>query len=129
MANILVVEDDVHVRNFICDILIKNGHTIHDAADGSEARNIVEKEAIDCVITDILMPGIEGIELISSLHKYRPEIKVIAVSGGGRDDANHYLDMAGEFGADRIIYKPFAPQKLLDIVEAVIWEQRPTSTA
>jgi DNA-binding NtrC family response regulator len=124
MAHILVVEDDCHVRHFLCDILAKQGHTLYGAADGSEAFNIVEQEPIDCVITDILMPGVEGIELISGLHKYRPEIKVIAVSGGGRVDAAHYLNMANEFGADRLIFKPFEPQKILDTVDVLLWDQR-----
>ena len=127
MAHILVVEDDIHVRHFICDILTKEGHTLHDAGDGAEAFNIIEEYPIDCVITDILMPGIEGIELISGLHKYRPDVKVIAVSGGGRVDAYHYLDMADEFGADRIIYKPFDPQKILDTVDTLLWDQRATA--
>jgi DNA-binding NtrC family response regulator len=124
MARILVVEDDTHVRHFLCDILIKQGHTLHDATDGAEAFGIVEREPIDCVITDILMPGVEGIELIANLHKYRPEIKVIAVSGGGRVDATHYLDMAGEFGADRVIFKPFESQKIIDTVDILLWDQR-----
>ena len=62
MIRILVVEDDVHIRTFLTSLLVKQGHRVFEAGDGAEALNIIAKESIECVITDILMPGIEGIE-------------------------------------------------------------------
>ncbi len=124
MIRILVVEDDVHVRAFLSGILMKQGHRVLEANEGAEALNIVTQESIDCVITDILMPGIEGIELIRDLRREQPEIKIIAISGGGRVDATQYLHMAEDLGADRVIIKPFDPQQILDTVDVLFWEER-----
>lgn len=124
MIHILVVEDDVHVRNFLCNSLSREGHTVYTATDGSEALNIIEQEPIQCIITDILMPGVEGIELISDLHKHHPDVKIIAISGGGRIEADHYLSMANEFGADRLISKPFKVQQIIDTVDVLFWEKQ-----
>jgi len=124
MIRILVVEDDVHIRTFLCSLLIKQGHHVYEAGDGAEALNIIAKESIECVITDILMPGIEGIELIRDLRQEQSEIKIIAISGGGRVDATQYLHMAEDLGADRVIIKPFDPQQVLDTVDVLFWEKQ-----
>jgi CheY-like chemotaxis protein len=124
MVSILVVEDDVHVRTFLRGLLEKEGHRVLEAGEGAEALNVVSQESIECVITDILMPGIEGIELIRYLRHEQPDIKIIAISGGGRVDASQYLHMAEDLGADRVIIKPFDPQQVLDTVDVLFWNRQ-----
>ncbi|MBF0474756.1 MAG: response regulator [Deltaproteobacteria bacterium] len=83
MAKILVVDDDASFRHMLCLSLGKDGHSVVEASDGNMAVKLVGNESVDLVITDIIMPDKEGIELILELKKTNPEIKIIAISGGG----------------------------------------------
>ncbi|MFC1762746.1 response regulator [Planctomycetota bacterium] len=124
MARILIADDDTHLTSILKDILERHGHEAVEAADGVSALSLCAQQKFDLVITDILMPEKEGIEVISELSKAFPDTKIIAMSGGGRVDATHYLDMAKEFGADRVIIKPFDHQQIIDTVDVLLWPQR-----
>ena len=108
MANILVVDDEAPVRNLLSDVLEKEGYSVFTAETGVEASTIYDSNDIDLVITDLVMPEKGGIDLIMELKKKDPNIKVIAISGGGGITGRFdYLPIAKLVGATEIIAKPF----------------------
>ncbi len=78
-----------------------------EAPDGKVALWIYKEKPADLIITDIIMPEKEGIETIMELKREFPDVKIIAISGGGKGDAGQYLDMAKKMGADNTLAKPF----------------------
>ena len=107
LARILVIEDDVEVRKVIRRILEKNGHQVIEAANGKDGISKYRQDPTDLIITDIIMPEKEGIETIGELRKDFPNVKIIAVSGGGRIKSGDYLVLAQKIGAMRTLAKPF----------------------
>ncbi|MDX9860783.1 MAG: response regulator [Rhodospirillales bacterium] len=120
MANILVVDDEELVRFSVCQILEGAGHAVKEAADGVEAIALLADNAFDLMITDIVMPRKEGMETISEAKQMRPDLRVIAISGGGPVGQFHYLDLAKQFGADMVLAKPFKKQELIAMIDALI---------
>ena len=108
MATILVVDDEAPVRNLLSDVLEKEGYSVFTAETGVEASTIYNANQIDLIITDLVMPEKGGIDLIMELKKQDPNIKVIAISGGGGITGRFdYLPIAKLVGATEIIAKPF----------------------
>lgn len=124
MARILVIDDDAALRVVLRRILETAGHTVEEAADGEEGMRWCYGHQVDLVITDILMPGQEGIETIVTLQKDCPELKIIAISGGGVVSKNHYLEMAKDLGAHFILAKPLSQKELLKTVRAALDSSR-----
>jgi CheY-like chemotaxis protein len=116
MARILVVDDEAQMREVLCQALERRGHTVAQANDGREAMQRLAEQQPDLVITDLVMPEMEGIETIQALRRKCPGIPIIAISGGGRLEPENYLTMAGQIGADRTFAKPF---RMEEIVAAV----------
>ena len=120
MKNILLVEDSTLIREGISKILDKAGYTVFEANDGKEALTVFATNEIDLVITDILMPNMCGIDLITKLGELFPEIPVIAMSGGARyNNSVNCLEAAVFFGASRTIEKPFKPVQLIDLISSI----------
>ena len=122
---ILVVDDDAELRQGLLSLLEDEGFYLEHADSGETALAIVEKISIDLLITDILMPEMDGIELTLKAKKIQPDLKVILISGGGRQLDNvsqyDYLSVGKKLTAtDFILKKPFAPQELIDMVYKVI---------
>ncbi len=84
MPRILVIEDEIQVRRLTRQMLELEGFEVLEAGDGDTGLQMFAENSIDLVITDIIMPGKEGIETILELKQKRPDIKIIAISGGGR---------------------------------------------
>ena len=120
MSHILVVEDSEDLRYIIKDILKKAGHEVSEACDGSEVAALLTGKPIDLVVTDILMPEQEGIQTILQIRRSNPDIKIIGMSGGGAGGAEHYLEMAREFGANATMLKPFKKTQLLELVDELL---------
>ena len=120
MSHILVVEDSEDLRYIVKDILKKAGHEVSEAGDGSEVSQCLAGNPIDLVITDILMPEQEGIQTILQIRRSNPDIKIIGMSGGGAGGAEHYLEMAREFGANATMLKPFEKAQLLELVDTLL---------
>jgi DNA-binding response OmpR family regulator len=112
---ILVIDDDVMLLRVMARILVNDGHEVHTATDGERAMTIYRDTQPELVITDIVMPGQEGIETILTLRRDDNPVKIIAISG---TDAE-MLDTARLIGADDIIAKPFRAQELIDRVRAL----------
>ncbi len=120
MKKILVVDDDDLIRDLIYEILEPNGYQILLADNGNKALEILDREEVDLIITDIIMPDKEGIETIIDIKKKLPQAKIIAMSGGGQLDANSYLSIAKKLGVKATITKPFDPAKLIRTIEEVL---------
>ncbi len=122
MANILLIEDDEDFRAFAAAGLRRRGHAVTDVSSG---RPVVAESgtpnigaAFDVVITDIVMPDIDGLEVIRSIKATNPLCKIIAMSAGGRvNGSGLYLHLADALGADSTLRKPFAISELCNAVE------------
>jgi CheY-like chemotaxis protein len=123
MANILIIEDDEMVGLLIKETLEGAGHSARLASHGKEGLNMIAKQPADLVITDIVMPEMDGLETITRLRESNPGLRVIAISGGGRwMSAESNLRLSGLMGANRTLHKPISPDLLLTEVEAVLME-------
>lgn len=120
MARILLIEDQDELRKAIRIQLVRLGHTVIEADNGKSGLEQFRAEPIDLVITDIVMPVMEGIETIRCMRKAQPEVGIIAMSGGGGNPAGAYLRIAQRIGADQLLAKPFSPEELRLAVEAVV---------
>ncbi len=117
---ILVIDDDDQIRELLRRTLDWAGYTVIEAVNGKVAMRLQRQEPADLVITDLIMPEQEGLETISSLKREFPEVKIIAVSGGGRIGPETYLPTAKELGADRIFTKPFSVREIVETVEELL---------
>ena len=113
MQNVLVIDDELDVRDAIERVLTRAGYSVRTAGDASDALAERRRSQADVVITDIIMPEQEGIETIMRMKRERPEVKIIAISGGGRIGNVDVLTAAKSLGADHIIAKPFEAEELL----------------
>ena len=120
LNSILLVDDDVGVRQLVQRTLEGVGHRVVSAGDGRAASRAMAGDAFDLVITDLLMPDRDGLELIEELRRSYPWVRIIAMSGGGRVAAEEYLQIAKCLGANGLLGKPFHPKQLLATVEQVM---------
>jgi DNA-binding response OmpR family regulator len=120
MATILIIEDDTDLRNFLTRLLERENHYILNAENGLEAVTILNSVKPDLVITDIIMPDQDGIGTINMLRKKHPEIKIIAISGGGRILGADYLEIARKLGAHYVFSKPFDNKELVVKVKELL---------
>lgn len=115
MEHILVIEDETDVRELICTLLESCGYKTSSAECGKGALEFVAESAFDLVLTDLVMPGMEGVETMIALKRVAPDLRVIAMSGNGG-----YLDLARRIGASEILLKPFSREKLHETIQAVL---------
>jgi len=120
MARILVIEDVEEVRDVIRRTLEAEGYEVVEASDGKEGIKLYREKQADLIITDIIMPDKEGIETIKELRQDFPDMKIIAISGGGRIGPFDYLNLAKQFGASRTLAKPFELKELVKIVRELL---------
>lgn len=120
MGRIMIVEDDKSVRELLREILKRVGHEVVDAGNGKEAMDLYKNSPADLVITNILMPEKEGLETIQELRREDPDVKIIAISGGGQIGPADYLEVARRFGAMRTFSKPFDRKELLKAVDELL---------
>ncbi|EFK12179.1 response regulator receiver domain protein [delta proteobacterium NaphS2] len=117
---ILVIDDDESIRILLRTVLELEGYLVLEASDGVTGQQEYGKNPTDLVIMDLIMPGKEGIETIRDLRREFPDVKIIAVSGGGRIGAESYLKMAKGLGALRTLRKPFDRESLVKTVAEAI---------
>ena len=115
-VRILLVENDAHLSNLITDALTRSGYTVEQAKDGREALQRFEAQPIDLILTDLFMPAMDGMELITTLQRRDPSVRIVAMSGGGTGNRCNYLPVAERLGAVKTLAKPF---KLEDLRKAV----------
>ncbi len=115
MARILVIDDDDLLRRFVVALLEKRKYDVQSADSGEAGLRLAAATEFDLVVTDIVMPGTPGLETISEIRRQWPEIKILAISGGGSSKGD-YLQYASRLGANAVLAKPFEPTEFLDIV-------------
>ena len=120
MAKILIIEDDAPIRMLTREFLKRAGHTTWEASNGREGLKLAGQETFDLVLTDIIMPEKEGIEVIMDLRRQQPSLRIIAMSGGGRISADDCLKLARRLGARATLNKPFGGTELLATVASVL---------
>ncbi len=119
MPHIHIVDDEALIRELFRRILETEGYEVTDSADGNAALALCRQQPPDLIITDLIMPEKEGIETIIELKRDFPQMKIIAISGGGRITAREYLELAETFGADMTLSKPISRDELLTAVGTV----------
>jgi len=124
MAKILVLDDEPSILLMMKKMLEKEGHEVSVALNGIEGMELYEQNKPDMVITDILMPGKEGLETIIELRKKNTELKIIAISGGGRISPEGYLPGAKLLGANAVFQKPLVPNEFTAAVAKLLNEDK-----
>jgi CheY-like chemotaxis protein len=118
MARILIVDDEEMDRVLLAEVLRRAGHESLFASDGQAALKIWRDSKVDLVVTDIVMPGLNGLELLQTLKVEDPAALVIAISGTSAEK----LNKAARLGALAILTKPVDPEELLDEVSRALDE-------
>jgi len=118
-SSILIVDDEPGIRELLGMILESAGHTVIAAVDGVEAPKIMASRQIDIVITDLLMPERDGIEFITEIRQKYPNVKIVAMSGGGHIARDSYLRIAKNFGAHCLLEKPFSQAGVMKAIDTV----------
>ena len=117
MAEILIIDDEPQMRRLLTRLLSGAGHTVREATNGKDGIELFGGARPALVITDIVMPGIEGLELIRELRHKDPGVPILAISGGGHPV---YLRAATGLGATAALAKPFGSDELLSAVAGLL---------
>jgi CheY-like chemotaxis protein len=125
---ILLVDDDDDVRDLFREFLSGPEHEVLSASSGAAGLELLQSREIDVVLVDIVMPGKDGVSTIYEIRKMRPDINIIAISGGGRAGNMAPLRVAADAGADLLLTKPIKRDALISAVQAVAAGQSNRST-
>lgn len=115
MARILVVEDDATVRNLVMRLLTVSGHQAYEAENGSVALDVIEDVEIDLILSDLCMPVMDGVHLLSSLRAQGDQTPFVAMSGQSWDASRF-----ATFSVDDFIAKPFMLKDLVDVLDRTL---------
>jgi CheY-like chemotaxis protein len=119
MARILIIEDADDERASLRESLICAGHRVCCALNGKAALPLLREWHVDIVITDMLMPEMDGVETIINLRRDYPDLKIIAVSGLRGANPDVYLRLARNLGAHVVMAKPFTTNEILEVIDAL----------
>ena len=120
MPRILVIDDDPDVRASLTKILTRAGYDVVEAADGAAGMELQRREPSDLIITDIFMPGVDGLQTIRQLKKEGSGVRIIAVSGGDRTGTVDLKEHARLMGAFKVLAKPFEMDDVLAAVKEAL---------
>lgn len=120
MKRILIIDDDEMIRTVFERFLKGKGYVVNCAADGKEGLLLLESNTPNLVITDIMMPGTDGLEVVLSMREKHPDIPVIAISGGMTLAPMDFLPLVKKFGAVKVFYKPVELEDLLKGVQELL---------
>ncbi len=118
MASILIIDDDASIRVFLRRVLEADGHQVREAANGDLGLLQYRAAPSELVITDLLMPERDGMEVIRALAKDYVGVQIIAMSGAA--GKGHLLDVATLLGARQVIRKPFTPEEIRRVVRQTL---------
>jgi DNA-binding response OmpR family regulator len=127
MSRILLVEDDHGLRGVLRIVLQQSGYDVSETDSGAGVEALVAREIPDLVITDVMMPGVDGVEVVRSLTRRFPQVPILAISGGGDSHGLHMLELVGKLGAADTLKKPFPNATLLAKVQAIL-DRRPVTS-
>jgi len=120
MARILIIDDESQIRSMLRLMLERVGYEVDEAPDGLEGIRQYREDPADLIITDLIMPNKDGIGMIIDLKKEFPKVKIIAMSGGGVNRPEGYLDGAKKLGATRTLTKPIDRDEMLKAVKETL---------
>lgn len=121
MAVILVIDDDEQIRRTMKWVLQKEGHHVVETPDGLQGLTLCRHLPVDLIITDILMPHKDGLDVVVEIRAEFPDVKIIAMSGGGPVMSSAgCLHLATDLGANEVLAKPVGKKKLLELVNRVL---------
>lgn len=130
MARILLIDDELDIRDSAAAVLQREGYDVTVAKDAESGLQAVREQKFDLVICDIIMPGVDGVQAINSIRDTNPEIKIIAISGGGNIGLSSYepeaitttayLQAATEAGAYGVLTKPFGRADIINAVHQAL---------
>lgn len=120
MASILIIDDEDPVREMLRRLLERVGHTVYEAADGKTALRMYAGNPTELVITDIYMPEMGGIEVLTRVQWAFPEARIVALSGGGFLGKEDVLAAARHLGAVGVLKKPFSVEECLDVIRRAL---------
>ena len=120
MARILIIDDEAMIRDLLVNILERQGYETITASGGKDGIKIYRENPTDLIITDLLMPEKDGLETIMDLRREFHDVKIIAMSGGGKVDPETYLQIAKTMGAIETIAKPFDRKELLKTIREIL---------
>jgi CheY-like chemotaxis protein len=124
VTRILVVDDESYVRDLLQRVLTRRGHEVDVAADGETALELMQAHTYDLVLTDVVMPGIDGFDLLRRVKATYPAVTVIVLTGYARKQSISDFLL---YGADEYLSKPFQVQALLDSVDRVVGDPASSS--
>jgi CheY-like chemotaxis protein len=116
MATILIAEDDPLLRRMLAEVLGARGVRVVEASNGEEAVHAALERRPDVALLDLVMPTMDGLEAIKFLRAECPGLKIVALSGGGRNRSLDILKLADRLGADACLAKPFTPKQLIQLL-------------
>jgi CheY-like chemotaxis protein len=125
MAVVVVVDDDPTIQMIAAELLREGNHAVVSAADGEEARRVLAAMRVDLVVMDMLMPNKDGLETIIEARNLYPDLRILAISSGGRVGVGELLRMARLFGADETYVKPLRLDTFAGTVDRLLAEPRP----
>ena len=120
MAKILIIDDEPEICQEVAEGLSQEGYECLEAVSGEKGLELLEGDPVELVITDIIMPGKSGNEIIHELRRRWPDLSIIAMSGGGRTVNMDFLEIAKKQGADRVIEKPFDIDEITGLVRELL---------
>jgi DNA-binding response OmpR family regulator len=133
MMNILLIDDEKDVRESVAQVLSRAGYRVETADDAELGLAMLEDNDFDLLITDIIMPGIDGVQAIKAVREKNKKMKILAISGGGNFGLKDYkpqaitttayLQAAADAGADSILTKPFTRAELVELVNNLLQDE------
>ena len=120
MARILIIDDEPQIRSMLTLMLEREGYEVVEAPDGVEGIKVYRQNPADLIITDLIMPNKDGIGMIIDLKKEFPDVKIIAMSGGGLNKPDGYLKGAKKLGASCTLTKPIDREEMLRAVRDIL---------
>jgi DNA-binding NtrC family response regulator len=121
---VLLIDDEQMVRKIVRKMLERSGHEVTEAENGRLGLEQLKIGTFDLVITDIIMPEMEGVETLMTVREQYPNVKVITMSGGGRTGNIDFLSAAEKLGASAILHKPFTLGSLAAAIETTFGAQK-----
>lgn len=118
--DVLIVDDERDISLMMARFLEKSGYSVECALNGQTALKLLRQRPVLLVVTDILMPEVDGYELIMQLRQSPHRPRIIAMSGNPSRIGMDFLKSAQQLGADHILPKPFLPQNLVSLVREIL---------
>ncbi|MGO8917062.1 MAG: response regulator [Stellaceae bacterium] len=125
--SVLVIDDSKTIRRSVETLLTEAGYSVVVAGHGDEGTRLWQEIAPELIITDVMMPERDGIELMMEIRRHRPQAKILAMTGFHHSGSVDFVEMLRRLGADDVLIKPFAPEVLLTKVDRLV--SLPTPTA